>query len=216
MSPDFSHETPLWEEGNRLVVGVDECGRGPLAGNVTACAAWFAPGTCAGDLAWVTDSKKLTEARVVEAAQRLREMPPSQFRFGLGTATPEEIDRINIRRATVLAWERAVRALLSSFSEGDAVYVLLDGPADAEFSFPHTGLIKGDSRSLLIAAASIVGKAHRDAVMRELAGQHPQFSCWARDKGYGSKTHIRALKTHGPVAGVHRMSYGPVAQTSLF
>lgn len=217
MSPTFDHERAHWNRGIRRVFGIDECGRGPVAGPVVASSAWFAPETSEEGLDWVHDSKDLSESRVQRAAERLRELPDDRFRFSIAYARVSEIDRLGIRAATVSAWRRSLEGLSDQFARGEphSSVILVDGPGDSAFGHPHVGIVKGDRNSITIAAASLLGKAHRDQVMRRLAACHPDFSCLASNKGYLSQEHRLALDHHGPVAGVHRMSFAPICQPRL-
>ncbi|MGQ9662089.1 MAG: ribonuclease HII [Kiritimatiellia bacterium] len=202
-------ERAIWEQGFFRVAGVDEVGRGPLAGPVIAAAVVFdrefLEAEEHGLLAGLTDSKKLSES----VRQRFFDMlsNSSHVRAGIGVAETGEIDELNIRRATHLAMARAVRAL-SPLPD----YVLVDGYPVPGFPCPSTAIIRGDSRSLSIAAASVVAKVVRDALMRELDCFYPEYG-FARHKGYGSHEHIEALFRYGP-SPMHRGSFRPVREAA--
>lgn len=201
--PDFSLEQTLWESGVARVAGIDEAGRGPLAGPVAAAAVVLPGGfSCPG----LDDSKKLTAARREALYDVLTTTPGLDW--ALGTASVEEIDRLNILRATHLAMARAVAGLTVP-----PEHCLIDGLPLPEFAWPHTGVVKGDSRSLSIAAASIIAKVSRDRMMRELDREFPQYG-FVKHQGYGTARHLEALRLHGPCCH-HRRSFQPVAQLTL-
>lgn len=201
--PDLSLETKCHARGLKSVAGVDEAGRGPLAGPVAAAAVVVPKGfSCPG----LDDSKKLTAARRERIYELLVEMP--DLHWSLAYAEREEIDRINILRATHAAMARAVKGL------GVAVdHCLIDGLAVRDFPWSHDGVVKGDGLSLSIAAASIIAKVSRDRLMLEHAQEFPQYG-FERHKGYGTKLHLEALRLHGPCC-LHRRSFQPVAQCTL-
>jgi len=201
------YEQQLWERGIRLVAGVDEAGRGPLAGPVVASAvildSTFAAREEHGLLAGLTDSKKLTVTKreaFHKLLQSLREV-----QVGIGVAEHDEIDRLNIMRATHLAMGRAVQNIGLS-----PQHVLVDGLAVSGFPCPSTPIVKGDGKSLSIAAASVIAKVERDARMTELDALYPQYG-FAKHKGYGSQFHVRALLEYGPCPE-HRRSFRPVRE----
>jgi len=195
--PDFEFERAALANGATVVAGVDEVGRGPLAGPVTAAAVILNPDAIPEGL---NDSKKLTAKR----RQALYEVLMETADVSIAHASVEEIDEINILEASHLAMRRAL-AGLGRVPD----YALVDGnrmPRD----MPCAGetIIKGDARSVSIAAASIVAKTVRDALMVELAQQHPGYG-WETNAGYGSKTHLEALRNLG-VTPHHRRSFKPV------
>ncbi|MBN8458294.1 MAG: ribonuclease HII [Verrucomicrobia bacterium] len=201
--PDLSLEQTLRESGVARVAGIDEAGRGPLAGPVAAAAVVLPGGfSCPG----LDDSKKLTAARREALYDVLTNMPGLDW--ALGIASVGEIDRLNILRATHLAMARAVAGLAVPPD-----HCLIDGLPLPEFAWPHTGVVKGDSRSLSIAAASIIAKVSRDRMMRELDREFPQYG-FAKHQGYGTARHLEALRLHGP-CGHHRRSFQPVTQLTL-
>jgi len=191
------------------VAGVDEAGRGPLAGPVMAGAVVFDRSFLEseehGILEGLTDSKKLTEARREHFYQILSS---SAFvKIGVGISEVAEIDDINILNATHRAMVRAVKNLPCVPD-----HILVDGLPVRGFPCSSTSIIGGDGKSLSIAAASIVAKVLRDRHMKELAVRHPEYG-FARHKGYGSKAHMQALLEHGP-SPVHRSSFRPVREAA--
>ncbi|WP_414902682.1 ribonuclease HII [Sphingomonas flavalba] len=183
------------------VVGVDEAGRGPLCGPVVAAAVILPEGAVPDG---IDDSKKLSAAARAALSDRIRAVA----RVGIGMADVAEIDRLNILHATMLAMERAVAAL--GIAPG---MVLVDGNRCPRWAHPSTAIVGGDARCLSIAAASIVAKQHRDAMMIALDAEFPGYG-WARNKGYGSREHCEALRRLGPTPH-HRRSFAPVAQAWL-
>ncbi len=195
--PNFSFEQDACKNGFRRIVGVDEVGRGPLAGPVVAAAVWLNPDDLPKGL---DDSKKLT------AKQRaaLKTLIEDKGDIGIGQASVAEIDQINILRASHLAMERAIAALSIPPD-----YVLIDGNMIPRgLTISTEAIVKGDSKSLSIAAASIVAKQYRDKLMVDLAQQHPGYG-WEKNAGYPTKAHLDALQNLG-VTPVHRRSFKPV------
>ncbi|MFM5906039.1 MAG: ribonuclease HII [Novosphingobium sp.] len=193
----------------RATIGVDEAGRGPLAGPVVAAAVVLGPDAPAG----LDDSKKLSAKRraVLDVAIR------QTCHFAIGIADVDEIDRINILAATMLAMTRAVAGLAAQL-EHEVGEVLIDGnmtPAGrAEgWRWPARAIVGGDALEPCISAASIIAKEHRDRIMREAAQRHPHYG-WERNAGYGTAQHLAALREHGPTP-LHRRSFAPVAQLEL-
>ncbi|WP_037280886.1 ribonuclease HII [Rubellimicrobium mesophilum] len=183
--------------GARNVAGVDEVGRGPLAGPVVAAAVILDPARIPPGL---HDSKSLSRRARERADLLIRE----SARIGLGEASVEEIEELNISRATHLAMERAVAALGAAPD-----HALVDGlHLPPNLPCPGSPLVRGDSRSLSIAAASIVAKVWRDGIMVALAQQHPGYG-WETNMGYGSKSHMAALQAKGPTPH-HRRTFAPV------
>lgn len=197
--PDFSHER---RHHPGLVAGVDEAGRGPLAGPVVAAAVILNPRTAPKGL---NDSKQLTAARRAELEGAIK---AKAICWGVGIATVEEIDQLNILWATMLAMKRAMEALSK-----DCAHVLVDGNRCPEWQWASTAVVEGDAKCLSIAAASIIAKETRDRMMIEAAAAHPHYG-WESNKGYGSPFHLAALREHGPTP-LHRRSFAPVAQLSL-
>ena len=176
------------------ICGVDEAGRGPLAGPVCA-AAVILPRDL--EIPGLTDSKKLTDKKRRELFPIIKEQA---IAYGIGFASEQEIDEINILQATFLAMQRAIDQL-----EGKADMALIDGNRQKDFGLPAVTVVKGDSLSANIAAASVLAKVARDDVMMELAQKYPQYG-FEIHKGYGTKAHYEALRAHGHCA-VHRLSF---------
>ncbi|MBF0624947.1 MAG: ribonuclease HII [Magnetococcales bacterium] len=198
--PDFRWETPLWTQGLVRVAGVDEVGRGPLAGPVVAVAVILPPGWAPVGL---DDSKRLTPQQREALAEVLC---ANAVDWGLGSAEPDEIDRINIRRATLAAMARAVAKLQSA-----PQYLLVDGrDLPDPLPCPARAVVKGDATSVAIAAASVLAKVARDALMRDLADRYPGYG-WEHNMGYPTAQHRQALRERG-VTPCHRRSFGPVRQ----
>lgn len=198
--PDFTFEYEAIAEGLSPVVGVDEAGRGPWAGPVVAGAAILDPGTIPDELRdSLDDSKKLKG----DKREHLFGLLEAHAQTGVGIATVEEIDEMNILSATMLAMQRAVASL--SPKPG---FILVDGNRLPDFACPAEAIVKGDGRSLSIAAASIVAKVSRDRIMCDLAAIHPQYG-WERNAGYGTKQHQAGLASFG-VTEHHRRSFAPI------
>jgi ribonuclease HII len=201
-APDLSFENGCWSRGLRRVAGIDEAGRGALAGPVFAAAVVLPnePGI-AVDLNGIDDSKRLTAAGRREAAVRIQARCAS---FGVGRAEAAEIDAIGIVEATRLAIRRALLAL-----DPLPDHLLVDFLALPEVPIPQTSLVKGDARCLSIAAASILAKTARDAEMARLAKAHPGYG-WGRNMCYGTMEHMAALEKLGP-SEVHRYTFAPLS-----
>ena len=192
-------ELESWAEGFCFIAGVDEVGRGPLAGPVVAAAVVFPRG-----VPWprVNDSKQLSEGERLRLRDEIYAVPGVQV--AVAEAGVEEIDRLNILNATHLAMRRAVLQLKK------VDFILVDGRPVKNLPFPSKALVKGDARSASIAAASIVAKVHRDALMEELDARYPGYG-FAAHKGYGTRSHLESLKRLG-VTPVHRRSFRPVRE----
>lgn len=201
--PDMSLENGLRVRGISRVAGVDEAGRGPLAGPVVAAAVILPEGF---RLAGLDDSKKLTAARREAIDEALRGNPAVEW--AVAQAEVEEIEVLNILRATHLAMRRALLML-----ETAPEHCLIDGLPVRDCPFPHDAVVKGDGKSLSIAAASVIAKVTRDRLMRELDREFPAYG-FARHQGYGTKEHLEALRIHGPCRH-HRRTFQPVAQLTL-
>ena len=204
------HESEALELGIPFVAGVDEAGRGPLAGPVTAAAVVLSPSIPTSEwldrLSGVTDSKKLSASQREVFFVRLQEDPDVQI--GVASVTPRVIHRINILRATHRAMAQAVNALPER-----PPFALVDGLPVKGLPCPHLALVKGDARSLSIAAASIIAKVTRDRYMERLDRKFPEYG-FARNKGYGTKAHLEAIRTYG-ASPAHRLSFRPVGQLEL-
>ena len=195
--PDFSFETAAYARGANRVIGVDEVGRGPLAGPVTAAAVWIDPKHIPEGL---NDSKALTAKR----REALFDTIMDKADVSIAHASVQEIDELNILQATYLAMRRAIAGLTQNPD-----HALIDGnrlPADLPCSAET--VVKGDARSLSIAAASIVAKVTRDRIMAELAAEHPGYG-WESNAGYGTKMHQNGLREFG-VTPHHRRSFKPI------
>lgn len=187
-------EDALKEKGVGAICGVDEAGRGPLAGPVYAAAVILPEHL---EIPGLDDSKKLTDKRRRELMPIIKEQA---IAYGIGVATEKEIDEINILQATLLAMERAIAQL-----EGKADFALIDGNREKDFGLPVMTVVKGDSRSANIAAASILAKVSRDDYMEEMAAKYPQYG-FEIHKGYGTKAHYEALRTYGHCP-LHRVTF---------
>ncbi len=187
-------ENALYEEGYHLICGVDEAGRGPLAGPVCAAAVILPQKT---EIPGLDDSKKLTEKKREQLFPLIQEKAIS---WNVAFASVEEIEERNILRATFLAMNRAISGL-----ELQTDLALIDGNQNREIEMPSRCVIHGDARCASIAAASILAKVSRDHLMLELAEQYPQYG-FERHKGYGTKVHYEALRKYGP-SPVHRLSF---------
>ena len=199
-TPDWTLESQLWQCGYSPVAGIDEAGRGALAGPVVA-AAVILP---VGDYAF-RDSKTLSSGARASLADEVKR---SALAWSIGLATAQEVDKLNVLRATHLAAKRALKSLTLSPSALVTDYLWLNVP------YPVLAVAKGDSRSLQIAAASILAKTHRDALMRRYAEDYPAYG-FENNKGYGAPVHLDGLDQHGP-CDIHRRSFRPVAQRRLF
>ena len=195
--PDkLRYEKALWHAGLTRVAGVDEAGRGPLAGPVVAAAVIFSPGEI---IPGVDDSKKLT----AEAREKLYPLLLSRcIDFGVGLVTAEEIDHLNILQASLLAMKKALANL-----HLQPEHVLIDGRTRLDLDTPQTAIIKGDALSFTIGAASIIAKVVRDAIMQHYHRQFPGYG-FHEHKGYSTENHLAALRRLGPCA-IHRRSFRP-------
>lgn len=199
--PDWHFETLMQDRGETPVAGVDEAGRGPLAGPVVAAAVILDPAAYPDGL---NDSKCLTEG----VRERLYKEIYRTSSVGIGLAEPEEIDRLNILWASMVAMQRAVADLPTR-----PAAVLIDGNRCPDFEIPAQAVIRGDTRSLSIAAASIVAKVVRDRLMGEACTRFPGYDL-SRHKGYSTKAHKQAVLRLGP-SPVHRHSFAPVRDALL-
>ncbi len=189
---------------NQLICGVDEAGRGPLAGAVYAAAVILNPEKSIMGLA---DSKKLSEKRRDALALEIKE---HAFAWAIAYSTVEEIDELNILQASLLAMKRAVESVQASLVEIPPLNLLVqvDGNQRPKISLPCEAIVKGDSKVQAISAASILAKTARDAALYDLDRQYPMYG-FAQHKGYPTAAHIALLRQHG-VSPVHRRSYAPV------
>jgi ribonuclease HII len=223
LRPSLQRERVVWRE-QHLLVGVDEAGRGPLAGPVVAAAVVFPPGS--GPVRGLRDSKMLPALIRERLADKIR---TRVLGYGVGAASPREIDRLNIRVATALAMRRAIARLLRqapialfplvadrppppNFQLG-ICRILIDGLPLPEIGYPHEALIDGDARCVSIAAAAILAKVTRDCLMHRLAPRYPAYH-WDTNVGYGTPEHHDGLREQGPCRH-HRQSFAPIAQIPL-
>ncbi|MEM7222112.1 MAG: ribonuclease HII [Pseudomonadota bacterium] len=204
--PDYSLETGLGAAEGRIVIGLDEAGRGPWAGPVVAGAAWLDPDKLTPELlSSLDDSKKLSRAARETVLTALEAAPRAAVRLAVGQASVGEIDRLNILQASLLAMARAAEALGLA---ADAA--LVDGNREPALTCPATCVVKGDGRSWSIAAASILAKVTRDRQMATLARRYPGYG-WERNQGYGTAEHQAALARLG-VTAEHRRSFRPIRE----
>lgn len=201
LAPGLAFETALWAQGCLAVAGLDEAGRGAWAGPVSAAAVLLPPDPdVAARLAGVRDSKQMTPLARAERAVQIRLEAAA---WGVGFASNEEIDRLGIVAATRLAMTRALAACRL-----EPAHLLIDALRLPQTPTPQTALIKGDQRSLSIAAASVLAKTARDARMEELDREYPGYG-FKRHKGYGTAAHQAALRDLGPCPA-HRFSFSPL------
>jgi len=205
-SPNLKLEMALWGSGTLYVAGVDEAGRGALAGPVSAAALVFYPNRkLERELRGVRDSKQLTAADRETWSQRIRSIAAS---WSVGYASPGEIDALGIVPATQFAAWRAIETL-----SVQPDHIILDYLFLPDFPLPQTSLVKGDLRSLSVAGASILAKVARDAHLRELDAQYPGYG-FANHKGYATRAHREAIRLLGP-SPIHRMSFAPLRDLIL-
>jgi len=204
--PTLDRERAAWSAA-RLLVGIDEAGRGPLAGPVVAAAVAFPPDE--DPPAGLRDSKTLSARKRAELLPLIR---AHALVIGVGAASVREIDRLNIRVATARAMARAVAKALKALEARECL-LLLDGLPMKELGHPHEALVDGDAHCVTIAAAGIVAKETRDRLMRALDARHPAYG-WSGNSGYGTAQHLAALREAGPTKH-HRTSFGPVSQLML-
>jgi ribonuclease HII len=196
-------ERDLRVQKGPLLAGVDEVGRGPIAGPVVACAVIMPAETRA--IVGVDDSKRLTHAQRVRLAVKIRERAVA---FALGAASVREIDRINIYQASVLAMRRALDRL-----EVRPDHVVIDGRVMRTLPIPHTAVVHGDARCFSIACASILAKVTRDLLMTRLAVRYPQY-IWDHNAGYTTREHVAGLTSHG-ITPHHRKSFCRISDLLL-
>lgn len=194
----LDYEKDLYSNDVQFIVGCDEAGRGCLLGDVFAGAV-ILPRDFTCDL--INDSKKLTEKQREQAFEIIK---ANAIAWGVGRASVEEIDRINILNASRLAMERAIENMNHKFD-----LIVADAMMIKKFDTACISLIHGDALSLCVAAASIVAKVSRDHYCLELDKEYPEYGI-AKHKGYGSKAHMEALEKYGPIIGLHRRSYAPI------
>lgn len=206
----LTYERRWWASGLNLIAGIDEAGRGPLAGPVVAAAVFAPKDLCeqffVGPWKLLNDSKRLTDRS--RRAFFLSITSTQDVSFGIGICSPREIDELNILRATHLAMSRAVSALSVA-----PELVLVDGLRVKGLPVEHEAIVGGDGKSMLIAAASVIAKVTRDNLMIEADRNYPRYG-FAKHKGYGTAFHLNALREHGPCPE-HRRSFAPVRQSEL-
>jgi ribonuclease HII len=193
-------EAKLWKGGFEHVAGVDEAGRGPLAGPVVAAAVILSPDRIPSG---IDDSKKLTARARARAFVEIADLAVS---VGVGISSPGTIDRVNILEASLLAMKNAVESL-----DLRPDCIIVDGRQVPDVDIPALAVVRGDSRCVSVAAASIVAKVVRDRIMEEVDALYPCY-CFSQNKGYGTRAHLDALKIHGPTS-MHRFSFGPVERS---
>ena len=203
----LNHERQALAQGCQCLVGIDEAGRGPLAGPVVAGAVYMRPSFLEAEkndvLEGLTDSKKLTVFQRNCFFALFQDRP--EVEFATGSASVEEVDELNVLRATHLAMRRAIEALCLAPD-----HLLVDGLPVKGLPVPATAIVKGDASSLLIAAASVVAKVTRDKMMEKLSQEYPGYG-FGRNKGYGTPEHIKAIQDQGPAA-CHRKTFAPIRQ----
>ncbi len=191
----------LFDLDFKEVIGVDEAGRGPLAGPVVAAAVKLKKYSEVLDE--INDSKKLTEKK----REKLFSIIMENFEVGVGIVSADEIDEINILNATFLAMRKALVELKKNIGNSSQDIVLVDGNFKIrEYNGTQVPIIKGDAKSLSIAAASIIAKVTRDRLMIELDEKYPNYE-FSKHKGYGTKKHVEAIKNIGVISGIHRKSF---------
>ena len=203
--PDFSLEESLGLSTSAVIVGVDEVGRGPLAGPVTAAAVFVDRQKITLDLLTkIDDSKKISQKKHATISKQIESIAI----IGIGWASSGEIDQLNILEATMLAMQRAIFSLQKQIIL-DPDYILIDGKKVPRLDFPSKAIVRGDEKSLSIAAASIVAKNKRDAFMTSLSKLYPGYG-WEKNAGYGTGEHLAAIEREG-ITVHHRRSFKPIA-----
>jgi ribonuclease HII len=219
--PTLARERAVWAE-EQLLVGVDEAGRGPLAGPVVAAAVVFPTGC--SPMRGLRDSKVLPAEVRRRLAERIRRRA---IAFGIGAASAHEIDRYNIRVASAIAMRRAIARLIrrsdlapyptgqrcAGCEAGLRYRIIIDGLPLPEIGYAHDALIDGDARCVSISAAAILAKTLRDRLMQRLAERHPGYG-WHTNVGYGTEEHQEGLRLQGPTKH-HRLTFAPLAQLTL-
>ena len=201
MALDFQDQ--FYSNKVKVIVGVDEAGRGPLAGPVVAAACILSRTYINKE---INDSKQLTEKKREELFEVIKK---DAVAYGVGIVSAEEIDTLNIYEATKKAMKEAINNLKVKFD-----LILTDAMPLKGFDVEVVPIIKGDAKAMPIAAASIIAKVTRDHMMEELGKKYPKYG-FEVHKGYGTAKHMEALKKYGPIKGIHRFSYKPVAKVAL-
>ena len=201
MALDFQEQ--YYSKKVKVIVGVDEAGRGPLAGPVVAAACILSRAYINKE---INDSKQLSEKKREELFEIIKK---DAIAYGVGIVSAEEIDTLNIYEATKKAMKEAINNLKVKFD-----LILTDAMPLKGFDVEVVPIIKGDAKAMPIAAASIIAKVTRDHMMEELGKKYPEYG-FEVHKGYGTAKHMEALKKYGPIKGIHRFSYKPVAKVAL-
>lgn len=196
---NWAYEKSLFEQGINIIGGVDEVGRGPLNGPVVTACVVLPPDFV---LAGLTDSKKLTEKK---RNQYYEYIINNCVAYGIGECSAEEIDKYNILEATKIAMTRAIDKVKEQLN---LEYVLIDGNMKLNLDIPYQSIVKGDFKSISIAAASVLAKVTRDRMMYELDEKYPMYG-YGKHKGYPTKAHIEAIQKYGLIEG-YRKTFGPV------
>ena len=198
---NWKYEKELFNEGYNIIAGVDEVGRGPLIGPVvTACVVLPKNFKLEG----LTDSKKISEKKKELFYEYIIN---NCVAYSVGECSPEEIDKYNILEATKIAMKRAIDKVNKKINLD---YVLIDGNMKFDFDYKYKSIVKGDSKSISISAASIIAKVTRDRMLIELDKKYPMYG-FKNHKGYPTKKHLDAIKKYGLIDG-YRMSYGPIKE----
>jgi len=204
--PNLKEEKKLWKKGYKVVVGLDEAGRGPLAGPVVAAAVSIIPNS-KFQIPKLKDSKKLTLKKREEFFKIITKTP--NIKWGIGKVSEKVIDKINIFEATKLAMKRAIKSLERKLKR-KANFLILDGNFKIDLKIPQKSIIKGDEKVLSCAMASIIAKVTRDRIMEKYAKKFPEYG-FEKHKGYGTKFHLKMLRKYGPCK-IHRRSFFPIAK----
>jgi ribonuclease HII len=215
--PNLKEEKKLWKKGYKVVVGLDEAGRGPLAGPVVAAAVALNQKSKIKNqneklkfknlLKKIRDSKKLTPPKRKELYQQIIKCP--FIKWGIGKVSEKVIDKINIFEATKLAMKKAIESLKKKLKR-KVDFLILDGNFKIDLEIPQKSIVKGDEKVLSCAIASIITKVTRDKIMEKYAKKFPEYG-FEKHKGYGTKFHLKMLKKYGPCK-IHRKSFLPVAK----
>lgn len=207
MFADFSEEKKLWQKGCEFVVGLDEVGRGPLAGPVVAGAVCIKKNNLPAFMENIRDSKKLSQKQREGWYKFLTQQP--EIKWGIGLVSEKIIDQINILEATKLAMKQAVVAL-----KIEPDYLLLDGNFLLEdLSISQKAVVRGDEKVISCAAASILAKVTRDRLMEKYDAKYPEYG-FKKHRGYGTAQHLAAIEQHGPCA-IHRLSFAPFSRAKI-
>lgn len=197
--PNFSEEKKLWKQGYKNVVGLDEAGRGPLAGPVVAAAVLVMPGV-EKNLSGINDSKKLNEKQREELYKNITKH--KDIKWGVGIVSEKIIDKINILQATKLAMNKALEKL-------EADFLLIDGNFQLYCATSQKSIVAGDAKVFSISAASIIAKVTRDRLMQKYHKKYPEYG-FDKHKGYGTAVHFATLKKFGPCK-IHRKTFYPIS-----